>query len=294
MTGDTGKDASAGQPAPPSAIVLSAPSPATTATPRADDAQRGPVIVLSYLYAGAEQVQREIAAGMTCTARTGILPQCRQAMATWQRLEARPGRPSNFAAATVRNLITAQVTMIMARSGGSRWCEVATSRPDAAVSFMAVFPQTKFVCVHRSCAGVAREAMRAALIGDVGTGLGEDTLDDPGKGLAALTAYWTERAQQLLTFEAENPDVTIRLRYEDIKAGNGAADEVRHFLGLPTASPPVVPAGALAEPPASVSPGDAGPALLEGLIPANVIPESVRRDCAEVHRKLGYEPPWSG
>jgi hypothetical protein len=255
-------------------------------------APSGPVIVLSYAYAGADRVQNALAAGsqLACTSGTGIIPQCAAAAETWRRIEGQQGTTmSRLAAAAIRGLVTAQITAILASSAQPRWCELATASADAAETFLRVFPQARFVCVHRSCLDMVRAGVRASPWGLQGQGFTPFLLAYPGNSVAALAAYWASSAEQLLAFERANRHATHRVRYEDATAQPGRAlDAVRAALGLGSGDGedgfPSQP-GWLAEP------GNAPLTAPDARVPAELIPEPLRKRISRLHAELDYPPP---
>ena len=251
----------------------------------------GPVVVLSYAYAGADRVQQLLAAGspLACTSGTGIIPQCAAAAETWQRIEGQQGTAmSRLAAASIRGLVTAQVTAILAGSGQPRWCEMATASPEAATTFLQVFPQASFVCVHRSCLEMVRAGAQASPWGLQGQSFMRFLMTYPGNTVAALAAYWVTSAEQLLAFERANPAATHRVRYEDVTTEPAQAlAAVRADLGLGRAEGDD---GPLAQPEWLTEPGD-GPAEPDVRVPVEMIPEALFQRIRHVHAELGYPPP---
>ncbi len=258
-------------------------------------AGNGPVILLSYGYSQAEHVQDALAAGTTpaCTSGTGIVPLCMAAAETWRRIEGSSGQAgqagqagqmmSRLAASSIRGLVTVQLTAILAGAGRTRWCELATAPPGAAEAFLQVFPHTAFVCVHRSCLDVVREGAQASPWGLHGQGFAPYLLPDPGNTVAALAAYWAHSTEQLLAFEAANPESTHRIRYEDVDDHPGGALAVlRTSLGLATAADRAAP-----EPP---GPSTAASPAAEARVPVELIPGPVRALIAGLHTELGYPP----
>jgi hypothetical protein len=255
--------------------------------PSRDAAEGGPVIVLSYAHSGADRVQYALAAGtgLACTSGTGIIPLCAAAAESWRRIEGRPGQGmSRLAISTIRGLVTAQVTTILAGAGRTRWCELATAAPDAVESFLQVFPGARFVCVHRSCLDVIRDAVQASPWGVHGQGLMPYLLAYPGNSVAALAAYWASAGEQLLAFEQANRETTYRVRYEDVAAhSDRALTTVRAALHLGSAEQH----GMIQAGPGLPQPG----AAPEDEVPAEMIPEPLRQRISGLHAKLGYPPP---
>jgi hypothetical protein len=271
------------EPAGPAGSVL------TPGRTTCGNGQHGPVIVLSYNYSGARRVQDVLAAGgsLGCTSGTGVIPLCEMAAESWRRVEGQTGQAmSQLAVSSIRALVMAQVTTILAVSGQNRWCELAAA-PSAAGFFQRVIPDARFVCVHRASLDVIRSAVQANPWGLPGPGLLPYLLSYPGNNVAALAAYWASSTEQLLAFETANPGVTHRIRYEDSTADRSQTlATVRAALGLNNAAvdgTAVLPSGppetAIAEPPPSAP-----------VIPAEMIPEPLREHISRLHADLGYPP----
>ena len=240
-----------------------------------------PVIILSYQHSGARFVQEAIAEGtdLACTAGTGILPECAVAMTAWSRIDGRAAGPSSpLALSSIRALVSVQLTAILARSGKQRWCELATSGPSGAHAFLRIFPQARFVCVHRAWGSVVSAAISARPREPEGTPLARFTARYPGNYAAAVAAYWAWATERLLAFEAANPRCTSRLRYEDVTADPDVLDGIRAAIrvdqrdGLPRW-------GQLSLPPEEER------RLQE---PDGVIPADLRERIGDLEARLGY------
>jgi hypothetical protein len=259
--------------------------------------------VLSYAHSGAGQVQDLLAAGtdLACTSSTGIIPLAGGAAEAWRRVEGQPGPAmSRLAVSTIRGLLTAQIAVILAGSGKSRWCELVTAPPSAADPFLQVFPQTGFVCVHRSCDEVVRAGVQASPWGVWGPGLAPYFLSHPGNSVAAMAAYWANSTEQLLAFEAANAGAAHRVRYEDVLAAPGQAlAAVRASLRLGDAAPAGIPGAPSGPGPAgpdaagadAAGPDPAGQEVPEPAMPVEAIPDPLRERISRLHDQLGYPPP---
>lgn len=245
--------------------------------------------MLSYAYSGAPRAQEVLAGdtGLACTTGTGIIPLCFAAAESWQRVEGRQGRVmSQLAAATVRNLISAQVTMILAGSGKKRWCELAMADQNAVQRFLQVVPHAVFVCVHRGCLDVIRVAVTSSPWGRYGQQFAPHLLSYPGNSVAALAAYWATWTEELLSFEDANPQITRRIRYEDTIGEPGAAlTELRAWLRLGRDPDAICLEGIDPSEPA-----DSVFASGESEVPVEMIPPPLRQRINRIHAKLGYAP----
>jgi hypothetical protein len=118
--------------------------------------ERAQVIVLSCPDSGGPRLLSLLsllsASGeLACTSGAGVLPLCDQAAQVWRRVEngsPRAGRLSALAAMSIRASIAPLVVQILASSGAQRWCECAVPAPEAADTFLGLFPGTRFVCLH--------------------------------------------------------------------------------------------------------------------------------------------------
>ena len=249
----------------------------------------GPVLVLSYGYSGAAQVQKALAAGadLACTSGTGIVPMCEAAAETWRRVEGRnTPRLSGLALATIRGMVTAQVTTILASAGRSRWCEFAAAPPGATDAFLQVFPQTAVVCVHRDCLDVIRAAVSANPWGLQGPALVPYLMSYQGNSVAALAAYWAQSAEELLAFEETHPGIAHHLRFEDVTADpSKALSPLRAALGLELhhARPsPLLDDRKAAE----AAHAETSPAATT--VPLELVPPPLRQRVSRLRARLGY------
>lgn len=194
-----------------------------------------PIVVLTYACAGAD-LMRLLLAGcpeLACTSGSGLLPLCEQAALTWQRAEGHDGPPSALALKSIRALTGSMISLLLAREGKRRWCEIATAQPAYAETFLRAYPGTRFLCLHRNCADVIRVAVRANPWGLSGREFGPFAAAYAGYNAAALAAYWVEHTRPMLEFEESHPGACRRVRYEDLAGSPGSLpSEILTFLDL--------------------------------------------------------------
>jgi hypothetical protein len=237
-----------------------------------DATPAGPVVVLTYPYAGGGELRSLLARqpDLACTAGTGILPLCDQAATAWGVVDERPdGPPSRLAETSTRALAGSMITALLVRQGKRRWCEVATAAPDAATAFVRLFPGTRVVCLHRAWQDVVRAAVQASPWGLSGAEFAPFVTAHPASTAAALTAYWVARTTSLISFEQAHPGICLRVRHEDLASESLAS--LSGFLGLAEVAlrqpawlyddPPVAPHGTSSGP--GFPTGQVPPALLE-------------------------------
>jgi Sulfotransferase family len=245
---------------------------------------RGPVVVLTYAHAGGARLRAALAGRpeLACTSGTGVLPLCEQAAAAWRVAEDRPADAvlSPLAATSIRSLVAMMLTTITARAGRPRWCEIATVRREAAETFLHLYPDARFVCLHRACDGTIRAALAARPWGLSGPAFAPYTAAYPASTVAALAAYWAAHAGPLLAFEAAHPDVCRRVHFEDLDADSDATTGgLAGFLGL--AGPDEVP-------PAPPAPARRPAAPDDPPLPVGQLPEPLLAQVNELHARLGH------
>lgn len=202
----------------------------------ADPPSRAPVVVLAPAYSGASTL-RSVLEGrpeLACTSGTGLLPLCEQAMATWRNADHRlVGPPSSLAYSATRTLAASVITSILVREGKPRWCEVAAANPEAAETFLDLYPGTQFLCLYRACPGAIRAALDASPWGIADPVFAPFTRAYPASTVAGLAAYWVTHTGALLAFERAHPQACLRVRFEDLVQDQPRAEErVTSFLGL--------------------------------------------------------------
>lgn len=262
-----------------------------------DDDGLSPVIVLSYAHAGGARLQSMLSLHpeLACTNATGVLAACDQAVAAWRRVDGRPGRPlSPLAATSVRGLAIAMISALTATAGKRRWCETAAAERSAAETFLALFPGTRFVCLHRACPDVIVATLAASRWGLSGAGYASYVTAHPASTVAALAAWWADHARPVLAFEEAHPQSCVRVRYEDLAADPAHTEGgILKFLGLDVRGPwlpelpgtangngPQEPHGVLPEPGAN--------------LPVAQIPGPLLAQVNDLHAQLGYPPLQAG
>jgi hypothetical protein len=180
----------------------------------------------------------------------------------------------------IRTLPFRQATVVLgADSGVRRWCETVVSGTPVAETFLRIFPGTRFVCCYRRCDEVIADVVTKNPYGIGDTEFWNHSLLWQGNSVAAVAAYWAERVQSLLDFEAAHPQVSTRARLEDFQAGDGSElNALCDFLALPSV-------GGAGSP---TPPSSGAPACAPVAVPAARIPPGLRRRVNELHSILGY------
>jgi hypothetical protein len=255
--------------------------------------KRAPVVVLASPDSGGSQLLSLLSASgeLACTVGTGVLPLCDQAAQVWRRVE-NGGPPggglSALAAKSIRASVTPLICQILAGSGAQRWCECAVPARAAAEVFLGLFAGTRFICLHREVSQVICAALARSPWGLAGQVYRPFVAAQPGSNVAALAAYWVAHTKALLAFEADHPDESLRVRFEDLPGTMGNVPAALNaFLGLTAAYPG--PPG----PGEDDSPGPGAGALpLVALPPAALpfeqLPSAMLAEVNDLLRRLGY------
>jgi hypothetical protein len=246
------------------------------------------VIVMAYTGSGAARLRSAMSAfpGLTCTGGTGILPLLHTAVTTWQTVDGRDDeRFSPLAAASARALSTGLVTAILARDGGSRWCEFTTAPQAAAQTFARLYPQTRFLIVHRRADTMVRAILDASPWGVAGPEFAPFVAAHPASSLAALASYWVTHTTQQLDFERAHHEWCLRVRIEDLAANSAQTlRDISDFVSIDqaAASPWLTQDKHGGQPADADSPATGVPLIL--------IPAPLLAQLNDLHRKLGYPP----
>jgi hypothetical protein len=210
------------------------------------DSKNSPVILVSSAHSGGRRLQQILGckADMAYTTATGIITLCQTADTTWRRVEGGvEGATSTLAGKAIRTHALVLVSTILARSGKKRWCELITAPPASADTFLRLFPETRFICVHRAFDDVAHAVAEAHPWDLSSSEIGAFTNIYPGNRLSAIAAYWASYSEQLVTLEEAHKHASLRVLYEDLVADQAnTLDRVLEFLGIDglsgTAEPP--------------------------------------------------------
>ena len=154
--------------------------------------------------------------------------------------------------------------------------------PQAAATFLRLYPGTQFLCLYRACPGVIRAALDASPWGITDPVFAPFITKYPANTVASLTAYWVTATGSLLAFEREHPRSCLRVRFEDFAQGRQAGKRITSFLGLSDAVGRPLP-GSHDEPqPASPD------TELAADLPANLIPPALLTQANNLLQQLDY------
>jgi protein-tyrosine sulfotransferase len=254
-------------------------------------AGHSPVVVLATAYSGAGQLRSLLDrhADLACTAGTGMLPLCEQAMAVWRSAEGRRGAsPSGLALTSTRALTDTVITSVLAREGKRRWCEVVSAVPDIAEGFLQLYPRARFLCLYRACPGFIRATLDASPWGIADAVFAPFARAYPASTVAALSAYWVAFTGSLLAFERSHPEAALRIRFEDLAAAEHSTERaVLSFLSVTS-----IDGGEALALDSETEPEPENPDP-DADVPVGLIPPAMLAQANELLSELGYAAlPW--
>jgi len=242
-----------------------------------------PVIVMACAGSGTGRLRSVLSAfsELACSQGTGIVPLCHQAVSTWQLVDGgAAGGLAPLAASSVRALCSTLTTVILAREGGSRWCEFTIAPPAAAQTFARLYPQARFLIAYCRADTVMRAVIGASRWGLEGPEFVPAVSAYPANPVAALASYWATRTAQQLEFEQAHPGICHRVRMEDLTADAAqAVAGINDFLALGGTDPSLPYTHDDHQDPPS-----------GGDLPLDRVPASLLSRVNELHRTLGYPP----
>lgn len=245
-----------------------------------------PVAVITYAGSGIPRLRAmlETVPELEWLAGANLVQLCDRVAREWGIVDDRDDRLSKLAQHGIRMLVRSMVVPRLAASGKQRWCTpVLAGAPASADTFATLFPQTRFVSLHRGCMDVIYAGLAACPWGLMGSGLGFDgfAAANPGNSVAALADYWCTQTERMLGVEDAHPGVCMRVRYEDLDAEPlGLFVKICGFLGLPATD-------------ATNMPGATGTGVLGcgREIPLDRIPPHLMTRANALTRRLGYPAP---
>lgn len=106
----------------------------------------------------------------------------------------------------------------LARTGKAAWCDKSLSNVFHLDRLAAVWPEARFVLLHRHCMDMVLSGLEASPWGLSEYGFGPVAQRSPTDTVVALAAYWADRTARMLDFERRQGDRCLRVRYEDLVA----------------------------------------------------------------------------
>jgi hypothetical protein len=210
-----------------------------------DGASADPVFVLCTGRSGSTLLRLLLDAhpDLACPPETRLPEVFGRLIALWSAMEALPlpagglngaaGMPA-AARAGVRHTADLIVGPYLARRGKTRYCDKNLGAELHVDALLAVYPEAKFICLHRHPMDVIASGIEACPWGLSNYGFEPYVAGAPGNSVLALGRYWADHTAGILAVEERLPASCLRVRYEDLAANPDAVTgEIFEFLGLP-------------------------------------------------------------
>ena len=250
-----------------------------------------PIVVLTYGFCGERRLRFLLERAdheVFCTKGTGIIPACGAALRAWQGAEGSSvtGEASPLAVRSVRAMVDGMIAVIAARYGGRVWCETATADPRTVESFLTVVPETRVICLYRSCEDFVYTVLNDSPWGVDEPQFAASVSAHPYSSVAAISSWWVARSKSFLEFESKRQDRCFRVRFEDLALKeDSVAAMLSEWLDFPGKFGPAQ--GWTGDD--SFSPTDRPPGCGAGF-PVDQLPRVLAEEIDSIQLKLGYSP----
>ncbi|MGO9873607.1 MAG: sulfotransferase family protein [Acidimicrobiia bacterium] len=122
----------------------------------------------------------------------------------------------------------------VAHAAKTRWCDKSLSNVLHLDLLASVWPDARFILLHRHCMDFVMSGIEASPWGLDGFGFPQFAAASPTNAVVALVAYWLDRTTRMLMFEKQWPERCLRVRYEDlVTKTDEVVDGIWGFIGVP-------------------------------------------------------------
>lgn len=115
--------------------------------------------------------------------------------------------------AEVNRMVSEWMNTYVKFRGKRLWCEKTPKNLDYLTILQSVFPDAKYICLHRNCMDVVYSLFEASRMGIY---VDHVYYARNNNQVSVYVDSWVDKTSRLLTFEKENAQQCIRVRYEDI------------------------------------------------------------------------------
>jgi hypothetical protein len=245
---------------------------------------------------------------LACPPETAVASACASLLRSWAALDeaGSEGQPLSDASevppagiAVVQSAIDGLFSSYLRRRGKRRWCDKSLDSHKYAGLLAQAYPQAKFICLYRHCMDVIASGIEACPWGLHRFGFDPFVAQNAGNSVAAVGAYWSSCAHEILTFEEEHAASCHRIRYEDlVTAPEETVSSMFAFLGV--AQVPGITRDCFSIPHESNGPGDekiwftdqvTSAAMGRGVrIPVGALPIPLLYEINDALTRLDYRP----
>jgi hypothetical protein len=245
---------------------------------------------------------------LACPPETNLPTLCSQLATVWSLIEGAPlsanrgDEPPEIpeaAIAGIRHMMDLMVGSYLGRKGKRRYCDKSLGTARHADLLMRVYPQARFICLHRHPMDVIASGIEACPWGLSGFGFDPYIAETPGNVVLALARFWADNAAMALAVEERFPAQCHRVRYEDL-VGDPEQTAARIFSFLGASPAPGISTACFSSERERFGPGDykiwrtsqiTNDSVGRGWsVPAAMIAPPVQAAVNELAGKLGYLP----
>jgi putative sterol carrier protein len=146
---------------------------------------------------------------------------------------------NRLASLEVRRIVSEWMDSYARRKGKRMWCEKSPRNLKYLSVLKEVFPDAKYICLHRHCMDVVQSCIEGSANGFfvdlVYYARNISDTYDPGSGnhISAFIDSWADKTERLLRFEEENASNCFRIKYESLVENPGETlKPMFEFLGV--------------------------------------------------------------
>ncbi len=171
---------------------------------------------LAQLIAESLQLRTQLAGGFSSSAAPGV-----------KHAEGRKPAPE------VGGIIAGMMSPYLAQRGKTVWCDKSLFTVDFIDEIFQVFPDARYVCLHRHAMDVIASGLEACRWGYRHFGFDKYIQGSAGNFVDALAQYWTDRTAKIVSFEGKAETATCRIHYERlVHDPHGTLSDLLTFLDV--------------------------------------------------------------
>ncbi|NUR04522.1 MAG: sulfotransferase [Streptomyces sp.] len=172
---------------------------------------------------------------IACPPETEIAIACRALNRTW-RTALGTGSVDELpetAIGEIRHALAAPMELYARQMGKSRWCDKSLDNVWTASLLSTIFPDARFVCLHRNSLDFVVSALEAGTWGFWAYGFEKYVRNSPENLVAGLITYWCDYTEELIAFAESSPGNVTSVRYEDlVRDTESTMGRLADFLGV--------------------------------------------------------------
>lgn len=125
-------------------------------------------------------------------------------------------QPAAAASRAASDIISGLIAPYLAERGKSVWCDKSLFTVEYLDQLAEVFPDARYVCLHRHAMDVIASGLEACRWGFRHYGFDNYVQPSTGNFVDALARYWLERTAAIVSFEKSGRAPTYRVHYEQL------------------------------------------------------------------------------